>query len=77
MVQFANSVVQMLMQAGPLADLPTRVPGFVGNVLNEVSSAAGGESGGLSEQISALTPDGSEATDGTGAAAENTDAAKG
>ena len=41
MVQFANDVTQMAMQAGPPTDLPAQVPDFVGNILAEVSSAAG------------------------------------
>ena len=57
----------MAMQAGPQTDLPAQVPDFVGNILAEVSFAAGGESGGLGEAISGMTPGGSEA-----GAAENT-----
>jgi hypothetical protein len=61
MVQFATDTAQMAMQAGPPTDLPAQVPDFVGNILAEVNSMAGGESGGLGETISGMTPGGSEA----------------
>jgi len=61
MIQFANDTVQMAMQAGPPTDLPAQVPDFVSNILAEVSSMVGGESGGLGETISGMTPGGSEA----------------
>jgi hypothetical protein len=64
MVQFATDAAQMAMQAGPPSDLPAQVPDFVLNILSEISSSAGGESGGLGETISGLTPGGSEAADG-------------
>lgn len=73
MVQFATDTTQMAMQAGPPTDLLAQVPEFVRNILTEISSAVGGESGGLGESISAMTPDGSEA----GAAENATSAASG
>ncbi|MDT3435746.1 hypothetical protein [Haloarcula sp. 1CSR25-25] len=70
MVQFANDAAQTVMQAGPPTDLPGQVPDFVGDILAEVSSMAGGESSVLGESISGMTPDGSEA-----GAAENASSA--
>jgi hypothetical protein len=58
MVQFANNASQMALQAGPPSDLPAQVPDFVLQILSEISSSAGGESGGLGETISGLTPGG-------------------
>lgn len=68
MAQFATDTAQIALQAGPPADLPGAVPDFVGNILGEIGSMAGAESGGLGETISGLTPDGDAAAD---AASEN------
>lgn len=73
MVQFANDATQTVMQAGPPTDLPGQVSDFVENILAEVRSMAGGESSGLGESISGMTPDGSEA----GAAENPSSAANG
>ena len=76
MVQFANDAAQTVMQAGPPTDLPGQVSDFVENILAEDRSMAGGESSGLGEVISSMTPGGSEA--GANTAAENaTSAANG
>lgn len=63
-VQFATDAAGMALQAGPPSDLPAQVPEFVLKILNEIGSAAGGESGGLGEAISGLTPGGGEAAGG-------------
>lgn len=56
MVSFAHDAVQLAMQAGPPADLPTQVPDFVGRLLGEISASAADTAGGLGETISELTP---------------------
>lgn len=63
--QFATDATRMVLQAGPPSDLPAQVPDFVLEILREIS-AGGGESGGLGETISGLTPGGSETADGAG-----------
>lgn len=71
----ANDTAQMLLQAGPPADLPAQVPDFVSSILDTVRGSAG--DGGLGEMISGLTPGGSEAAEGAGKAAEGAEKAAG
>lgn len=72
-IQIANDATQLVLQAGPPAELPSQVPGFVSELLNEIGSAAGG----IGETISGMTPGGSEAAEGADRAAGAADAASG
>jgi hypothetical protein len=59
--QFATNAAQTVLQAGPPSELPAQVPEFVLDILSEISAFVGGESGGIGETVSGLTPGGSEA----------------
>jgi hypothetical protein len=68
MAQFATETVQFAAQAGPPADLPAQVPGFVSEILGAVGEAGSDAAGGLGDTISGLAPGGSDVA---GEAAEN------
>jgi hypothetical protein len=54
--QLATDTTQVLLQAGPPADLPTQVPDFVSEIMRAVGSSADG----IGEAVSNITPGGSE-----------------
>lgn len=64
MVPIANDATQLILQVGPPSDLPAQVPDFVSDILDLVRNSAG--EGGLGDQISDLTPGGTETAGGAG-----------
>ena len=50
----------LLALVGPPGGLPAQVPGFVGDVLGEIGSLAGGAMDSIGETIRSLTPGGAD-----------------
>ncbi len=60
-VTVAHDAVQTVALVGPPGGLPSQVPGFVGDILGEIGSMAGGAMDGIGETIRSLTPGGADA----------------
>lgn len=64
----ATDAAKVALQAGPPADAASQAPAFVQEILAEVGSTAGDAAGGIGEAVSGMTPGGSDAAEGAGAA---------
>ncbi|WP_262178211.1 hypothetical protein [Haloarcula laminariae] len=67
-VTVVHETAQAVALVGPPSGLPSQVPGFVGDILGEIGSTAGGAMDGIGETIRGLTPGGA---DSAGEAAAN------